>query len=72
MQNGDSWVATDRGNIQLYNGFFLRIGYKSGGSLANIIFQITSGKILAHWEGENTWSPDEYFCAFPYMIEVFP
>ena len=52
--------------------FFLRIGYKSGGSLANIIFQITSGKILAHWEGENTWSPDEYFCAFPYMIEVFP
>ena len=52
--------------------FFLRISYKSGGSLANIIFQITSGKILAHWEGENTWSPDEYFCAFPYMIEVFP
>ena len=52
--------------------FFLRIGYKSGGSLANIIFQITSGEILAHWEGKNTWIPDEYFCAFPYMVEVFP
>ena len=52
--------------------FFKRISYKSGGSLANIIFQITSGEILAHWEGKNTWIPDEYFCVFPYMIEVFP